>query len=390
MSSSKAKTLADTIVEASQSLSYLLIVPSDKDDVLPEIKSEISLGGARTTRWKDGKQMSYYPKYRLAAQDSATIYTFMVANGLIKAATSKKPATFGPVIMRDNDSDEIAAKVTTEKVFIGADGQENLDSDAYTGSIPFYVITSEGDALSSAELEKADKMVFEIGDQDVDVQVNPSYPLEDYFNIEKDLRKKFDLATKGDSGKKVSFIDLANHLRDVAASTSKKGKKASGGGRKAKVVTMDSLMERVVEYRKKNKSGDKKYLDITGMLEDGTKAKIAVPTSSSVFALPNDNKYHEYFTLNAEISKTNDKGLAFYSYAADGDEGVAGEMKETALTENDRVLEKKASPKKKKDEKKKKETKVKAKSVAPKRTVARAAPVEEEEEEEEDVDADTE
>jgi hypothetical protein len=360
---------------------YLHLEQPDPEEV-PNIKGTVSIGGYKN-QWKDDKTMVYWPQYRLAAENSAILYTFASTKGLIREAEANKPVTFGPLITKgETEGGEVFPGAINSTVTIKKDVPEITDND-FEGEIPMYsleLMKGKTEKIKSVPLSEAQTYEFNDGKT---FTVQPSYAPEDFIETEKELRSIVN--KKSASKSEYSFADLAALLANPST------KKAKKGTRAGKEFSFESLVERVEEARKEKKD-DGLYLDVTKLTTEGTKGKVTKATTNSIYALPEGHEHHDLFILNASLS--NEDADNFYALLTKGDEEAADKMRRKAIKANERLVEKekKVSPKKTTAAKKTKAAAV-TKKVSPAKTVVtkktkkekeEEAEAEEEEEEEEE------
>lgn len=368
----RGTSLSQRINTASQEHTYLLLIDKGTGN-MPEIKGHISIGGAKTSQWKDNKQMYYWPRFRLAASETGLLYSFVTENGLIKPASKTKECTFGPLICKGESDGKVVAAAVNGVVSELENGNLESDETQYTEAIPVYDIEyvasnkKREESIVSEAIKKSEEYTY--GETTIESEI--AYEPEEYILFEKKLKKAYDATNKNTTTKTLSLRELGKYFEKPSAER-KASKKTTKG---SKSSTIDDLVERVKE---KHKEGHKDYyMDVTNMSSNLTGGHVKAPTSNNILALPKANKYSEFFMLNYNSveKEKNKNALHFYKLVAENS-AQAKEMMADAIKADNRLTQKK----------KKAVVSKKTTEVSKNKKNTKTSKDEEEEEEEEDED----
>jgi hypothetical protein len=295
MSAKQTKSKASfktRVLHDSTSFHYLNIVEkttkSGNVEIVPE-SSHVSLGGAVSNKWRDGKEFFYWPEFRLASVEPGHLWSFAVDEGFINSED-----VFGPIIGVEHQ-DGVAVPVTLYYQ-VSSDGGSINSVDGGGESIPVYDIelrsSSKGDILTSTPTQD--------GLPDAAT----------YMAWEKQEKGAKDKTAKESAGEGLTLEDLYEYITSSQPSAAKKKKGAKGG----RTTTIETLLAKLTARRKRD--GDNAiFIDITDMKQNGIGARIKAPAANSIFALGKGDEYGDLFMLNRDkIASGNNTAHNFFEW----------------------------------------------------------------------------
>lgn len=298
-------SITQKISEAASKVLYA-VVSKDKNDNF-NMSTHISLNGALSNQWKDGKEMWYWPEFRLASAEYSFLYEFAIEYGLMEQGVE----SFGPLIGSGSKEIDVGGErmmvldAIVYDVLITVKGKnselEIIESEDQ--SIPTYTISYESSNGSSSLKSKMNKKAgkYSVGSKSHTREA--AYGVEAFFDYEKAHKAHVDLDNKSSSSDKMSlkdlddiFIKLGNG-QTISSSSKKTTKKAS------KELTVADLVERV--KAKRESSGNATYvMDITNATDRLTGGRIVKPTGNLIYAFAEDDEYSSYFAINSKSKNT--------------------------------------------------------------------------------------
>jgi hypothetical protein len=354
-----SKTPMKLISNAFTTKSYIDVFVNEKNAFVT--KTNISISGASTNRWKDNEEFYYWPQYRLCGTNPLDFITYAYLNGvkitgmddnkqtsvqrsLSDEKESKKQnkknegktMTIGPLICKDPDS--TTAKPATCSVTVrfnrkSVEMAEKGGAPAVTDDvIPEYSVkfSTQDDMEKLSSKVKSDKTR------------NPA----SYIAHEKKLRSAAKKEKDATVRKSANLDELASRILKHGV-PGKSGKSAKSGRSKKSAVTVESFLEKMEEGFGNNNAVLKEKHDVKEMryviskLDNryaGGRTMLRSKLPKSSIHDPKDKRIVFTPESGQEANGVRSGPFYYYKLLADGDEDRAIKMLDKAIAANKMVF----------------------------------------------------
>jgi hypothetical protein len=230
-------------------------------------KPSLSIGGAVSSQWKDGKDFYYWPRLRLAGRNYLALVKYALMNGLVEGKRGAE-VTFGPFIGKGGSENEILPEAF---MLSGTIGSMSKGKFAVSGDIEYdssLLIPSYSYSLTTAD-----------GEQDLTItEKGKGRNPVDYLLHEKEKHTGYSHQSDDKVNKAANLDTLAKNIYDFGLP--KRGSKGSKSGRSAKEPRTfegfnTELNSRATRNAKKSGIKASKYLfDISKLTDSFSSSRV--------------------------------------------------------------------------------------------------------------------